>query len=251
MRLPRRLALAVPVACVACWHPSPTTHAWQYQLQGNVDTSVNARVYDVDGADVPPATVKRLHDLGRRVVCYLDAGTWENWRSDAGSFPKSALGKPVDGWPGERWLDVRRQADLRPIMDARMRRCRNKGFDAVDPDNVNGYENATGFPLTPSDQLAWNIWLANRAHSLGLSVGLKNDLDQVPRLVPYFDFAVVEQCFQYGECGKARPFVSAGKTVVDVEYSLTRDRFCDRARKLRFAAMRKRLSLKAWRRPCA
>jgi hypothetical protein len=244
-----RRYLVAPVACLACWHPGPTTHAWQYQLQGKIDTSVPAKVYDVDGADVSRKTVRKLHDIGRRVVCYVDVGTWENWRSDADRFPEAALGEPVEGWPGERWLDVRRRS-LRPILGDRLRRCRDRGFDAVDPDNVNGYTNSTGFPLTSHDQLAFNTWVANRARSLGLAVGLKNDLEQVPRLEPYFDFAVLEQCFQYHECTRARPFVDAGKAVVDVEYSLPRERFCDRARELRFAAMRKRPSLGAWRRPC-
>ena len=71
----------------ALWHPAPTTHAWQLQLQGAIDTSVSAHVYDVDGADVPRKTVRELHDGGRRVVCYVDVGTWENWRDDAGRFP--------------------------------------------------------------------------------------------------------------------------------------------------------------------
>jgi hypothetical protein len=244
-----RLALVAPVACLACWHPGPTTHAWQYQLQGKIDTDVPAKVYDVDGVDVPRKTVRKLHDLGRRVVCYVDMGTWENWRSDAGRFPKSALGKEVEGWPGERWLDIRRK-EIRPIFADRLRRCRDKGFDAVDPDNVNGYTNPTGFPLKGRDQLAFNAWVANRAHSFGLAVGLKNDLEQIPKLEPYFDFAVLESCFEFQECTRARPFVDAGKTVVDVEYSLRRDEFCPRARELRFAAMRKRLSLDAWRRPC-
>jgi hypothetical protein len=234
-----------------CWHPAPTTHAWQYQLDGRIDTSVRAHVYDVDGADVPAKTVRKLHELGRRAVCYVDVGTWERWRTDAGRFPARTLGKPVEGWPGERWVDIRRRGDLAPIMEARLRRCRAKGFDAVDPDNVDGYANTTGFPLTASDQLAYNAWIANTARSLGLAVGLKNDLDQVPTLVRYFDFAVLEQCFEYTECARARPFVESGKTVVDVEYALPRRRFCDRARTLRFAAMRKRLSLGVWRKPCA
>jgi hypothetical protein len=232
------------------WRPTASTEAWQYQLQGTIDTSVAAPVYIVDGADVPRATVRELHDAGRRVVCYFSAGTYERWRSDADRFPERALGKPVAGWPGERWLDVRRQA-LRPIMRDRMRRCRDKGFDAVDPDNVNGYRNPTGFDLKGADQLAYNRWVARTAHELGLAVGLKNDQSQARALEPHFDFAVLEQCFQYSECGKARRFVAAGKPVLDVEYSLSRDRFCDRARELGFAAMRKKRSLKAWRRPCA
>ena len=211
---------------------------------------MDAHVYDVDGWDVSAATVRDLHEMGRRVVCYMDVGTWEDWRPDAGDFPRAALGKKVDGWPGERWLDVRRH-DIRPLLARRLRRCRDKGFDAVDPDNVNGHSNDTGFPLTAADQLEFNRWVADRAHALGLAVGLKNDLEQAPQLEPRFDFALLEQCFQYHECGGARRFVDHGKAVVDVEYALPRSEFCARARELRFAAMRKRLALGAWRRPCA
>jgi hypothetical protein len=232
------------------WHPAPTTHAWQYQLQGKIDASVPAHVYDVDGADVPAKTVRELHGRGRRVVCYIDVGTWENWRDDADRFPKAARGKAVDGWPGEYWLDVRRH-DIRPILARRMKRCRDRDYDAIDPDNVNGYTNDTGFPLTASDQLEFNRWVAGRAHELGLAVGLKNDLEQAKQLEPHFDFAVLESCFEFEECGPARRFTAAGKAVVDVEYALPRSRFCPRARELRFAAMRKRLALGPWRRPCA
>ena len=207
-------------------------------------------MYDVDGADVPASTVRDLHERGRRVVCYVDVGTWEDWRADAGEFPKAALGRRVDGWPGERWLDVRRR-DVRPILARRLERCAQRGYDAVDPDNVNGFTNDTGFPLTAADQLAFDEWVARRAHRLGLAVGLKNDLEQAKVLEPRFDFAILEQCFQYRECGAARRFAEHGKAVVDVEYSLPRSRFCTRARELGFAAMRKRLALGAWRRPCA
>jgi hypothetical protein len=132
-----------------------------------------------------------------------------------------------------------------------MRRCRDKGFDGVDPDNVNGYTNDTGFALTAADQLEFNRWVARRAHELGLAVGLKNDLEQAKQLEPSFDFAVLEECFQFAECGPARRFTAAGKAVVDVEYELPRSEFCPRARELGFAAMRKRLALGPWRRPCA
>ena len=206
-------------------------------------------MYDVDGADVPRSTVRELHERGRRVVCYVDVGTWEDWRDDADRFPKAARGKPVDGWPGEYWLDVRRH-DIRPILAARLKRCRDRGYDGIDPENVNGYTNDTGFPLTAADQREFNRWVAARAHGLGLAVGLKNELEQAKELEPRFDFAVLESCFEFDECGPARRFVSANKAVVAVEYELPRSSFCPRARELRFAAMLKRLALGAWRRPC-
>jgi hypothetical protein len=92
--------------------------------------------------------------------------------------------------------------------------------------------------------------LANQAHRRGLSAFLKNDLGQVKALVPYFDAALNEQCFQYSECGRLRPFVEAGKPVVGVEYGLAVGEFCPRANALNFNFLKKKLSLDAWRVPC-
>jgi len=229
------------------WSPAPGTEPWQLQLQGKVDLSVEASVYDVDGADTPASKVRRIHRRGARAVCYFSAGSYENWREDRGRFPERVLGKPLEGWPGERWLDVRERDVLMQIMRSRMNRCARKGFDAVDPDNVDGYQNRTGFPLSRRDQLRYNRALAREAHALGLAIGLKNDLGQVPRLVDHYDFAVNEQCFEYDECGRLRPFIRAGKAVFNVEYGPLR---CDRSRGLRFSSIRKRLGLRAWRRTC-
>ena len=41
-------------------------------------------------------------------------------------------------------------------MAARFDLCRQKGFDAVEPDLVDGYIQTTGFPLTAADQLTYN-----------------------------------------------------------------------------------------------
>ena len=79
--------------------------------------------------------------------------------------------------------------------------------------------NESGFALTDEDQLAYNRWLAATAHELGLSIGLKNDLNQIEDLVEDFDWALNEQCFQYDECELLLPFIEAGKAVFGVEYS--------------------------------
>jgi hypothetical protein len=73
-----------------------------------------------------------------------------------------------------------------------MQMCKDKGFLAVDADNVDAYINDNGVGVTADDQLAYNSWLANTAHGLGLAIGLKNDLDHVPQLVGLFDFFVNE-----------------------------------------------------------
>lgn len=231
------------------WHPSGKL-SWQWQLTTPVDTTVNAAVYDIDMFDNDASVVATLHAAGRKAVCYVDFGTWENWRPDASTFPASVKGK-TNGWPGEQWLDIRQLDILQPIMSARLDLCKAKGFDAVEPDNIDGYTNPTGFPLTSGDQLAYNQWIASAAHARGLSVGLKNDLDQVPDLVSSFDWALDEQCSQYNECDALAPFVAAGKTVFEVEYNGDPTNFCPTTDALGLSSMKKRLSLDSWRQPCS
>lgn len=240
--------LPAPVACHGhCWKPTPRT-SWNYVLSRPPDLRIRVAVYDVDGFDTPRRTVRRIHGLGRRAICYVDAGTWERWRPDASRFPSETLGKG-NGWPGERWLDIRRLDVLRPILRRRLDLCRRKGFDAAEFDNVDGYANDTGFPLTASDQLRFDVWLANAAHVRGLSAGLKNDLGQVPALRRYFDFAVNEQCFQFQECRRLRPFLRAGKAVFEVEYR-RQPSLCRRARALGLNTIRKSLALGNPVHPC-
>jgi len=54
-------------------------------------------------------------------------------RPDAGAFPDAVKGDS-NGWSGERWLDIRRLDVLGPIMQRRLDLCKQKGFDAVEPD---------------------------------------------------------------------------------------------------------------------
>ncbi|MFJ8779066.1 endo alpha-1,4 polygalactosaminidase [Streptomyces sp. NPDC102476] len=230
------------------WRPRPGV-AWQWQLTGRVDTSVDVPVYDIDGFDQSKAVVSALHRKGRKVICYLSTGAWEDWRPDAGRFPKSVIGRG-NGWDGERWLDIRATDTLEPLMADRIDMCREKGFDAVEPDNMDGYKNRTGFGLTAADQLRYNRLIAQLAHDRGLSVGLKNDLDQIPELVGDFDFAVNEQCAQYAECADMEPFVKADKAVFHVEYELPTSRFCAESRRLKLSSMLKKYELGVWREAC-
>ncbi|MFC7843788.1 endo alpha-1,4 polygalactosaminidase [Streptomyces sp. NPDC001046] len=230
------------------WKPRPGL-AWQWQLDGRADPSADVPVYDIDGFENSAADVARLHRAGRKVICYINVGAWEDFRPDRKAFPRSVRGRP-NGWKGERWLDIRRIDVLRPIMERRFDMCRDKGFDAVEPDLVEGYGNDTGFPLTARDQLRYNRMIAAAAHERGLSVGLKNDLPQIPRLVDHFDFAVNEECAQYEECGALSPFIEAGKAVFHVEYTEPRSGFCAESRRLGLSSMVKKPELGVWRAPC-
>jgi hypothetical protein len=232
------------------WQPALNT-SWQWQLSdAPIDQSFEVEMYDIDLFENDASVVAALHASGHRVICYLNAGGWEDWRPDADLFPEGVIGKNLDGWPGEKWLDIRQMDLLAPILEARLEMCKEKGFDGVEPDNVDGYLNDTGFPLNYNDQLRFNFWLSAEAHERGLSIGLKNDLEQIPDLVEHFDWALNEECFAYDECELLMPFTEAGKAVFNVEYELETSEFCQRANALSFNSMRKNWELDAWQAPC-
>jgi hypothetical protein len=240
------------------WKPTAGT-SWQIQIDGEtIDTSFDAEVYDVDLFETDQEEIDALHDADpdRRVICYFSAGSYENWRPDKNEFPEEAVGKPLDNWPGEKWVDIRHPA-IRSIMETRMDLAVTKECDAVDPDNVDAgtYQPAqrrTGFPLTYDDQVEFNTVLALEAHERGLAVGLKNDIEQVPDLVDLFDFTVNEECFSYNECDALEPFIDDDKPVFQIEYGKKKKarRICDEANELGFSSLVKKLNLGPWRIDC-
>lgn len=211
----------------AIWRPGPGL-TWQWQLSDHpVDTSIEADIYDIDGQLADAQVVAELHAQGRHVVCYLSAGSWEGYRPDAADFPDDVIGDPLDPpFADERWLDILQVHVLRPLMADRVADCAADGFDAVEFDNVDGVGNDTGFPLTSDDQLAYNRMLADLAHDAGMAAVLKNDLGQAAALEPDFEVLLLEQCVEFDECAAARPFLDAGKLVLDAEYAVGVDEAC-------------------------
>jgi len=223
--------------------------SFQLQFAGEFDKSIDADFYDLDLYGTNKSVIEELHSKGKRVVCYINVGAWEDWREDKDMFPNEIIGKDYVGWAGEKWLDIRQIDKLSPIMTKRFDVCKEKGFDGIEPDNINGFGNPTGFQLTYEDQLRYNKWLSDEAHSRGLSIGLKNDGEQVNDLAEYFDFAVIESCFADNFCGQFNPFSQSGKPVFMIEYTDTgaqKDKFCTEAKRLGFSGLLKNRNLDAW-----
>ena len=244
------VALPAPVACGSCFHPphldsTGNPMSWDWQLQGTLSFRT-VDMLDIDGFDNPPSTVAAIHARAGRTlahekaICYLSLGSWEDWRADEQRWPVATLGLALDGYPDEHWVDVRQLSALTPIIDARLKMCASKGFDGVEVDNIDGWDNPSGFPLTPQDAEAWLAQIANDAHALNLFVLWKNDPYLASFGVRYFDGALSEQCLAYQECttqqndgttffpamtcntsslqcGVAQ-FAAAGKWVGEVEY---------------------------------
>ncbi len=223
----------VPSATPATWwRPSPDKPiAWHWQLSQPFvfprDVIPHVTVYDVDGELTSAATVAQLHSLGPDIIaiCYFDAGVYEDYRSDASSFPPEVIGKPDEGWEGSFWLDIRQVDVLRPIMENRVKTwCKDKGFDAIEPDETEVWSNDSGFPITKAQNNAYNQMIAELGHKYGLSVGLKGNTTETGDLVDYFDWTLNEQCWEFDECDFVySSFVVHGKAALNVEYNASPD----------------------------
>ena len=257
--------LLIPASCAKKpgEYPAPPTptdgHAWwapaqgdryQIQLDGYpLDLDVAADIFELDVFEAPPEAIQALHARGQKVVCYINAGAWEEFRPDADAFPAEVIGQDYTGWPGEKWLDISRFAAFSKLMEKRFDLAAHKGCDALEMDNIDGYQQATGFAITSQHQLEYNLWLSLQAHKRGLGIGLKNNPDQVPELLPYFDFAVVEDCAVYDECDLFLPFIKQGKAVIQIEYTdnfTSASEFCAQATASGTSGLLKHRNLEGW-----
>lgn len=200
------------------WQPSAGL-TWQWQLSESVQTILDVDVYDIDW-ESEASTVEALHARGIRVVCYVSVGSWEDFRPDADQFPAEVIGNDYDGWPGEKYLDIRSDA-VKERMLARIDLCRSKGFDAIEPDNMDVFElgGDSGFPLTQADGVSYAKWLAEVAHARGLGIGQKNASGITASIESVYDWALTESCYSDGDwCGDVEAYVTHDKPVFMCEY---------------------------------
>ncbi|GMA33239.1 endo alpha-1,4 polygalactosaminidase [Litorihabitans aurantiacus] len=197
----------------------PTTGTFDYQLG---DAYGEAGEFDVVGRDV---TADPLPDAYN--VCYVNGfqtqpGTLEDWRRDApDALLRDASGAVVTDpdWPDEVVLDPsdeQRRAAILAVVGPQVSACAERGFDAVELDNLDTFLRFDGVDADGAMTLATAY--ADLAHGAGLAVGQKNaaDVGADAREVAGFDFAVVEECARYDECGAYRDVY--GEHVLQIEY---------------------------------
>ncbi|MFI8849469.1 endo alpha-1,4 polygalactosaminidase [Streptomyces sp. NPDC053499] len=198
----------------------PPVHAgFDYQIGGGYTPPDGVRVVSRDRSDKPAA--------GRYSICYVNGfqaqpGALDWWQEN---HPELVLhdadGKPVmdTDW-NEALLDTRtaaRRKALARIVGRWIEGCAEKGFQAVELDNLDSYERS-GKRLTRGDNVKFAALLTRRAHRSGLAAGQKNGQELLEqRSAMGFDFAVTEECGQYKECGQyAKAY---DDRVLDVEYT--------------------------------
>lgn len=262
------------------WHPG-VVRSWAYVIGENYPLTIPplvagkktpVQVVDSDlgdesgldprGAPLPSrkieASVRAIHAMSARAICYVDAGTTESWRSDSREFAPSEIGRALPGWPGERFIDVsdwskrvrRPYETLEKLMTNRIALCEKEGFDGIEADNINAYTygNLGGFRISMRQEETFIKRLVTVAHAHGLAFFLKNEIngDRLLRdLAPRVDGEIDEQCWQYHECGALRIFVRRHKPVLNVEYQhVSAARLCPAARAFPMATIRAGLELR-------
>jgi hypothetical protein len=228
--------------------------AWDWQIGATSESKISlpsgVKLIDLDGFNTSAAKVTNLKAQGAYVVCYIDVGSYETGRPDSSQYPAS-LKIYYDRQWGEWFLDVRDvfrpNSVLATILNNRLQMCANKGFDALEPDNLQNDENAGGL-ISTQEQLDFNGWIADAAHAHGLAVFQKNAPDKVLlkdrtglMMVEKFDGILNEECQQYGECAPLVEYVKRGKLALNAEYAVAPN--CTTSNKYQINTIRKKLSL--------
>lgn len=206
-----------------------TRFAWNLQSAPSetaLDNQSGPKVYDFDFLNSNAAQIARIKAKGVDVVCYFSAGTDEDWTPDHDQFKAGDTFGKLPGWEGEQVVDTR-STNVRSIMYNRIQTMHNLGCNGIDPDNVDAYTNIKS-PLTATTALNYMQFLSDTAHNFHMSIALKNSGNLVNQKLPdgqtvvqAYDYAIVEQCYQYKECDLYKPFVDVGKAVTILEYKGT------------------------------
>ncbi|KAF2399396.1 hypothetical protein EJ06DRAFT_463775, partial [Trichodelitschia bisporula] len=195
-----------------------------------------ADIYDVDLFRTEKRTIETMKRLNKTVVCYFSGGTYEPNRPDSKEFATVDKGNRLAQWPNEKWLRLPSRS-VRRIIENRIKLAREKGCDAVDPDNIDGYGAAGGgVGLTKRDSINFVQFLSKTAANYNLALGLKNGLEILPDVKHLVHFAVNEECVKNNECGIYESFTAKdNKPVFHIEYPVnkpqtlpdtTRKRWC-------------------------
>lgn len=229
---------------------------WDWQIGASTEAAIvapaGAQLIDVDLFTTSAGKVAALKAAGLYTVCYINAGSWQPGLPDSAQYPDSLKIQADPDWPGEYFLDItdvfKSNSTLAPILRARLALCRAKGFDAVEPDNLQNDENVTGGRITTQQQLDFNGWIADEAHAAGLAVFQKNGPDKILQrdrtgkmMVEKFDAILNEECQQFDECAPLAEYVSRGKLALNVEYAVSVN--CTISNRYTINSIRKDLSL--------
>ncbi|MGN6170679.1 MAG: endo alpha-1,4 polygalactosaminidase [Solirubrobacteraceae bacterium] len=165
-------------------YPRPgSAHIWDTDLFQDSNTS-SGRVLRIPTGASP--VVKAIHAAGHYSICYVEVGAFQTGYPDNSDFAPADYGNrakrhQMQGYPNEWWFDIAgfknyvagksstlagAAVNIAHSLARRFRWCALEGQDAVEPDDLDGYTNASA---TGAKGGGWGL---TKADSAGLSDGL-------------------------------------------------------------------------------
>lgn len=268
--MPRCLLLVILFACFSCkkkaveaaeagYYKPAIGDSFEWRLDSiSVDevSRYSCKIIDIDAFIATKELVDAFHARGIKVIAYVSVGTLENYRPDSLLLPADVIGNIYPAWPDERFLNIRAVEKLKPFIRSRFDMIKAKGFDGIEPDNIDIYAEETVFNLTLEDTRLFCEYIIEEAHSRGLCIGQKNTEELVPLLYGKFDWALTENAFHQNIQDRYSLYTSAAKPVFCAEYTdqMNSTDFntlvCAKARQLRYFAFLKHRDLTQWTYEC-
>ncbi len=226
-------------------------------LDGDLPQQLQGEVVDLDAFETDTEEIAALHAKGKKVFAYISVGSWEEYREDSDRFPKEIVGKNYPGWPDEKFLDIRAIDKLAPLMQKRFDMIARKGFDGIEPDNIDIYtedsdgNNGTGFHISLADAKKYADFLIEEAHKRHLSIGQKNAPELTEAYGDLFDWAILEDPFYEKYASVFKIYTEHDKAVFALSYldNTTKEKFlnnyCNQATVLGYTAILKDRDLTA------
>jgi hypothetical protein len=213
------LAFALPA------HAAENAPTWDIilQIEGLPTPPPKVDYLEIDGFESTKEQVDAIKAQGTKAICYISAGTAEDFRPDFAEFKKipNTIGNAYPNFEGDYFINTNHWRDFFPVMKKRIQMCKDKGFDYVDFDVIDSYDvdpEEMGFRLSQETQTDYITALTKAAHESELKTVQKNATELAAKLEPHFDALLTEECVRLDFCGDAEPYVAAGKPVFNVEY---------------------------------
>ncbi|HEX3824922.1 MAG TPA: endo alpha-1,4 polygalactosaminidase [Mycobacteriales bacterium] len=198
----------------------PADGRFDYQIGGAYRPLPSVKIVDRDRTSHPAPGVYN--------ICYINAfqtqAYQDQWwdKHHPRLLLRDANGKLIEdpGWPGEVILNTSTAADraeLAAVEDRWLDGCKAKGFQGVEPDNLDSNTRSHHL-LTQADDFAFAAVLIGHAHADDLAIAQKNSAEHAAKGAKLgFDFAIAEECGVFHECGH---YLKAyGDEVYEIEYS--------------------------------
>jgi Glycoside-hydrolase family GH114 len=222
-------AVAVPAAGQPLTLPPPNAR-FDYQIGGDYPLPRGVEVVSRDW-------FMGSADAAAYSICYVNAFQTQDdedgvdRRDERSNWPVGLVLRDLGDdpkWGGEYLIDLSSAAKRSQAADwvqQMIEGCADKGFDAVEYDNLDSWTRFDGTPVEDEvpfgkrQAIRYAELLTDRAHALGLAVAQKNGLDLSRRQSRErigFDFAIAEECGRYGECQDYRD--RFGNRVIVIEY---------------------------------